>query len=244
MAIKSGFFNSVNGDRVYNADDLNHFFEGIISDGVFKGYKNELKVEPSAGMVIRVLTGKAICLEKYINLTAALDLTIEGGNTLPRYDAVVVSTSLDDRNGYIYVKKGTPASAPVPPALLNNVNTKEIALAYIYVSANATTITAANITDKREDTAVCGWVRLTNVSADLTTYRSNHTCTASESLIALNIPAYDTDNDTLFIYKNGFFMEETTDYLVEGTGSATKIHLAAAATAGSKLNFIVQHLGM
>lgn len=243
MAIKSGFFNSVNGDRVYNADDLNNFFEGITSDGVFKGYASELKVEANSGMSVRVLTGKAICLDKYINLTAALDLPIEGGNSLPRIDAVVINTNLQDRQGYIYVKTGTPAATPTAPTLYNNANSKEMALAYINVSANATTITAADITDKRSDPAVCGWVRLTNVSAELITYRVNKTLTSAASVVDLGVSEFDANNDTVFIYKNGLLLAETTEYLIQGTGSAAKVHLSAEASKGTKFIFIVQHLG-
>ena len=35
MAIKYGFFNSVSGDRKYNADDISNYFLKLISDGVF-----------------------------------------------------------------------------------------------------------------------------------------------------------------------------------------------------------------
>lgn len=244
MSIKSGFFNSVNGDRVYNADDLNHFFEGITSDGVFKTYKNELQVTTNSGMTIRVLTGKAIVLDKYVEATAALDLTIEGGNALPRYDAVVVGVDLAARTGSIYVKQGTPASVPTPPTMTNNVNSKEICLAYVYVSANATTITADNITDKRADTSVAGWVKLTNVSADLVTYRNNVTTTDNTSLVDLGVAQYDANHDTALVYKNGLLLDEVTEYLIEGTGSAAKVHLSASTPKGNTLTFVVLHLGI
>ena len=39
MGQKSGFFNSVNGDRRYNAEDIGRMFDGIIRDGVFANYK-------------------------------------------------------------------------------------------------------------------------------------------------------------------------------------------------------------
>ena len=244
MSVKSGFFNSVDGDRLYNADDLNHFFEGIVSDGIFKGYKRELEVTASSGMTVRVLTGKAIVLDKYIENTAALNLTIEGGGELPRYDAVVLNTNLENREGTIFVKQGTPAAEPEKPALSDSPNTKEMCLAYIYVSANATTIVSSDIEDVRNDPAVCGWVKLTNVSSELLTYRNNYTTTATESVIELGITEFDADNDTLFIYENGLLLEETNEYLVQSTGSEAKVHLKNAAPAGNKFTFIVMHMGM
>ena len=36
--IKTGFFNSINGDRGYNADDMSDYFKGLLTDGVFKNY--------------------------------------------------------------------------------------------------------------------------------------------------------------------------------------------------------------
>ena len=66
MSVNSGFFNAVNGDRTYNADDLSQFFDGIISDGIFKYFKNELKVTANKGLSVRVLNGKAIVLGKYV----------------------------------------------------------------------------------------------------------------------------------------------------------------------------------
>ena len=33
--VKSGFFNSINSDRLYNAEDMNRPYKRIIADGVF-----------------------------------------------------------------------------------------------------------------------------------------------------------------------------------------------------------------
>lgn len=38
MAVVSGFFNSDNGDRKYNADHFGRFFDGLIADGVYVNY--------------------------------------------------------------------------------------------------------------------------------------------------------------------------------------------------------------
>lgn len=35
MAVKYGFFDSVNGDRKYSADDISNYFLKLISNGVF-----------------------------------------------------------------------------------------------------------------------------------------------------------------------------------------------------------------
>lgn len=242
--VKCGFFNSVNGDRVYGANDLNNFFEGIVSDGVFRKFKREMEVTAPGGMVARVLPGKAICMEKYIHITAAEDITVESGNAQPRYDAVVISVNLDDREGYLYIKKGEEAATPEPPLLYDNDTVKEMALAYIYVPANATEILTENITDKREDSNVCGWVKLTNVSATIVTYRSSTTLKAAATEVSIGISEYNAATDVVNVYKNGLMLNETEEYRINGTGSAAKIKLTSSTPAGNKFTFVVQHLGL
>ena len=242
--IKCGFFNSVNGDRVYGANDLNNFFEGIVSDGVFRKFKREMEVTAPGGMAVRVLPGKAICMEKYIHITAAEDITVESGNAQPRYDAVVISVSLDDREGYLYIKKGEEAATPEPPALYDNDTVKEMALAYRYVPANATEILTENITDKREDSNVCGWVKLTNVSATIVTYRSSTTLKTAATEVSIGISDYNATTDVVNVYKNGLMLNETEEYSINGTGSAAKIKLTSSTPAGNKFTFVVQHLGL
>lgn len=242
MSVKSGFFNSIEGDRVYNADDISQFFDGIISDGVFRYYKKELKVEATNEMSVRVLTGKAIVFDKYIENTAPLTLNITGGNSQPRYDAVVVGVDLFERTGDIYIKSGTPAASPAYPTMLDTPDKKEICLAYVYVPANPTSIVADNITDKRSDSAVCGWVILTNVSAHLKNYRNNYITKSEEYAIPITAQPYDANNDTLLVYKNGLFMTERVEYIVGETGSSAKIHLSDIAPANTSFDFVVLHL--
>ena len=58
MAWKSGFFNSVNGDRLYNADDMSKIFDGLITDGVYESVDDKLAVQPNSGMTIQIATGR------------------------------------------------------------------------------------------------------------------------------------------------------------------------------------------
>lgn len=44
-----GFYNSVNKDRKYDAEQIGAMFNGIITDGVFANYKNALKVTAGTG---------------------------------------------------------------------------------------------------------------------------------------------------------------------------------------------------
>lgn len=61
MAITSGFFNSVNGDRVYNAREISMYFDGLISDGVYESVGGKLQVTATGlGMQVTVAAGRAI----------------------------------------------------------------------------------------------------------------------------------------------------------------------------------------
>ena len=34
--ITSGFFNSINHDRVYNAEEMSNYFEGLVTSGIYE----------------------------------------------------------------------------------------------------------------------------------------------------------------------------------------------------------------
>ena len=158
MAVTYGFFNSVNGDRLYNADDMSEYFDGLISDGVFENVGNGLQVVPNTGMTVNVKSGRAIINCKWLNSDAALTLDITQSHpTLNRYTAVIVRLDVTNRLMEITTKDGTAASTPTKPAMSDTVTLKEMCLAYVYVSAGVTTITASNIEDMRSSD-LCGWI--------------------------------------------------------------------------------------
>ena len=155
MAVTYGFFNSINGDRKYNADQMSDYFRGIVNEGVFQHLNGGLAVVAGTGMEVTVATGRAIVQNKWVQNDAAFPLTIEAASdTYGRKDAVVIRLSYTNRNISIVVKTGTPAASPTAPSMTRNSTTYEMALAYVNVSAGATSVT---VTDKRSDTTVCGW---------------------------------------------------------------------------------------
>lgn len=159
MAITYGFFNSVDHDRVYDADTISNMFKGLISDGVYASVGNALQVRPSSGLTIVVGSGRAIVDDRWVENSADAELTLNAPHvTLPRYTAIVLRKSTTARTVELIMVDGTPASTPVKPAVVRNVTTYDIVLAYVYVGAAASTITAANITDTRPDTSICGFV--------------------------------------------------------------------------------------
>lgn len=162
MAITGGYFNSVNGDRLYYADQVNNFFEGLVGSGVFESVDGALQVKAGTGMQVQVLAGKLTDSKgRWLRNDAVLNLTIEPADvTLPRYDAVIaaIDSSLEKRAPSIYIKKGAAANAPVKPAIERNSYLEEYCLAYVYVDKSVTSISQSAITDTRPNNILCGFV--------------------------------------------------------------------------------------
>lgn len=161
MAITSGFFNSVNGDRTYNADQMSTYFKGLVSNGVFENVGGAMQVLAGTGMTVQVQTGRAIIGDalKWVENDAALDVTINASHvTLNRYTAVVIQLDLTNREVNIITVDGANATNPVKPTMINSVTIKQLCLAYIYVGAGATSISQSNIQDTRANTNLCGWI--------------------------------------------------------------------------------------
>lgn len=159
MAVTYGFFNSINGDRKYNADQMSNYFEGLVSDGVYNSVGNSMVVQASSGMNITVGSGRAVIGSKWVKNDSALTLSVTGSHpTLNRYTAVVIKLDKVNRNITITTVDGTPASTPTYPTITNTDTVMYLVLAYIYVGAAVTSISQSNITDTRTDSTVCGWV--------------------------------------------------------------------------------------
>lgn len=161
MSITSGFFNSIDGDRLYNADQMSTYFKGLIGQGVFNSVGGALQVIASDDFSVDVKTGRAIIGDvlKWMENDAVYNLTITPAHvTLNRYTAVVIQCDLNDRDITITTKDGSYATNPTKPAINDVAGIKELCLAYIYVKAGATTITQSVIQDTRSNSSVCGWV--------------------------------------------------------------------------------------
>ena len=158
---KSGFFNSVNGDRLYNADDMSKIFEGLITDGVYESVGDKLAVQPNSGMTIQIASGRGWFNKRWVENSTPYTLTIESADvTLNRYAAVCIKVDNTDsvRNATPYIKYSEYATTAVKPTMTRTDTVKEYCLAYVYISANTSTITASLIEDTRANNELCGWV--------------------------------------------------------------------------------------
>lgn len=158
MAVMYGFFNSINGDRVYNADQMSQYFDGLITNGVYESVGGALQVLAGSGLAVNVETGRAVINCKWIRNDAVLTLPItQAHSVLNRYTAVILRLDVSGRLVEITTKDGTPASTPTKPAMETSSTVVELCLAYVYVAAGATSISQADITDTRPS-SLCGWV--------------------------------------------------------------------------------------
>lgn len=161
MAITSGFFNSVSGDRKYNAEEIGNYFEGLISNGIFENIGDRLVVTAGTGLSVNIGTGRAFVQCHWLKNDTTLTLELEPADVqYSRTDAIVIR--YDNRQSVrsvdILVKTGTPSINADAPTLERTNDVYELVIAYVFVSANATSITQDKIRDMRTNTDVCGWV--------------------------------------------------------------------------------------
>lgn len=158
MAIRSGFFNSVDKDRLYNAEDMSHYFEGLITDGVYESIGNKLQVTANNDMTVSVQTGRAMIDCHWLKNDSIYNLSIDSADVqYDRYDFVVVKLDLNPevRDMTIEILPGTPGGGT--PTIKPTDKIKYLVLARITVSANTKSIAQANIFDLR-GTADCPWI--------------------------------------------------------------------------------------
>lgn len=66
MTFRSGFWNSIDGDRTYSAEDMAVPFEGIITEGVFANWGDAFKATVVNGNTVTIGSGKAWLSQKWI----------------------------------------------------------------------------------------------------------------------------------------------------------------------------------
>ena len=162
MSVTSGFFNSLNHDRLYDAEQLSSIFDGIIKDGVYMSYKDALMVKASdpANMTVIVGEGRAWFDHTWTLNDADLPLIIDTADVvLNRIDTIVIDVDAteDVRACTIIVVKGTPASQAVAPTLINETDHHQYPLCDISIPSSSTSITQAQITN-RIGTSDCPFV--------------------------------------------------------------------------------------
>ena len=163
--VNCGFFDAVDSDRTYNADQMNNPYKRIISNGVFATPQGtpstDLQVvSAGSGMNIIVKAGQGLFADKWFENPTGITITVPNNTALvPRVDSVIVQVDkrVSGRVGNIVYRTGTPASSPAAPAINTVSGVTEYRVANIHVAAGANAINNDAITDMR-GSASCPWV--------------------------------------------------------------------------------------
>ena len=150
MSVTYGFYNSVNGDRKYDATQISSIFDGIVTDGVFMSIGTSLRVKAASGMTVNVGIGRAWFNHTWTYNDALLPLTLDASDVLnSRIDSVILEINSGEsvRANSIKILKGTHASSPKEPSLTSSVTLHQYRLANILVKAGVSSINQSNITD-------------------------------------------------------------------------------------------------
>lgn len=148
MAFRYGFYNSIDHDRVYDADQFGDMFSGLITDGIYSTIGDAFAVKPGGGMNITVGTGRCWFDKTWSVNTSVMPIEIKASDLLlPRIDAVIIE--IDKRTSVransIKVLTGTPAVQPQKPILTNTDEVHQYPLAYITIAQNQESVSATNI---------------------------------------------------------------------------------------------------
>lgn len=160
MSFASGFFNSVDHDRLYDATDISRLFDGLIRDGIFASIGDCMVVKQSNQMNVTVGTGRAWFNHTWSYNDALYPVTIPPSEILmDRIDAIVLEINSVEtvRANSIKLIKGTPSSTPTKPALTNTKEVYQYPLAYVKVGKEVTSIRQADI-ENCVGTSVCPFV--------------------------------------------------------------------------------------
>lgn len=151
MALTYGFYNSIEGDRVYDAIQFGRIFDGIIKDGVYATYEKGMMVIASSnpGEVI-IQPGRAWFNHTWSYNDANVIFEAPAPEVLlERYDALVleINEELSSReNSYKWVT-GTPSSRPERPTLTNTTTIHQYPLCYVHRYPETTMIYTRDITN-------------------------------------------------------------------------------------------------
>lgn len=152
--VTSGFYDSVNSDRLYSADDMNKPYRDLLSEGVYGGSQDSanLKVIAGSGKSVTVKTGAALLNGRWVRAESNTSITLPSNTSgYSRIDSVFlrVNTAENTRRANLVLRTGDAAASPVHPAIVSTSTIKELRLADIEVANNFASVSSSNITDTR-----------------------------------------------------------------------------------------------
>lgn len=148
MTVTSGFFNSVNGDRKYSAEQFGAIFDGVIIDGVFSSVGDNFRVIPAGGNTIEVGSGRAWFKHCWILNDGPVRIDSGSADVLTnRIDTVVIEIDgrTQNRRASIKIVEGDRSSSPVRKTMIRDGGVYQYPIADIYRNAGDRDVKASNI---------------------------------------------------------------------------------------------------
>lgn len=201
MAYRSGMFNSVGGDRKYQALHFAEYFATFIGNGVFPNPSNGLQVYAKENMTVTVKAGKAWINGYYFVNDSDFEIQLKvADGVLKRTDRIFLRFDIATRQIHPVVRSSGFSASPSTPQLQRDGDAYELALATINVGAGVIAITQAAIVDERLSGAVCGIVHGTVDQVDTTTLFNQYQTWLNEQkeLYEQNVNQWTTDKKATF----------------------------------------------
>jgi hypothetical protein len=237
MAQTSWPFENVDTSETQYSQLFRNLGEGVV-DG------KELELEPfadSSGMTVKVRSGQALVRGHYYYNTGTESLAIAAANpTNPRIDSLVLRLDPTANSIVLAVLTGVPNVSPSAPALTQtDSGIYEQRIANIAVAANATTITAGNVTDQR--TIFYPWTGAVNASS-ITGSLSSATVPGTQITGEITVATMNASKQIVTV------QDKSANYATLAADANTVIRLTGATgrtftiddtlTAGQRIDFI------
>ena len=173
-----GFFDAVNHDRLYSADDMNRPYRNLFRNGIFlspNGQVNDNFRPSYNGMIATVNAGEGLFGNKWFYLDDACSFNIPVNNSgNSRIDSIIIQVDnrTSERVGNIVYRPGTSSATPVAPSINTDPDVIEYRIANVNVAPQAVSVSVTDLRGVETDWVKVvvydtGWqdITLTNGSA-------------------------------------------------------------------------------
>lgn len=227
---RGGFYNNKkdangNDDRVYTAEDVRKPYDAVFTDGVKPDADGTaggvLAVTATGGLGISIAAGHAKLGGAWFENDGAYNITLDGGSSAVRYDCVILRNDDNDdvREASILIK--SLSAVPTVSDLQRDEKVYEVCIAYVRVPALATSISASNITDTREDGSLCNIMSGVGAMVVRTFHNTYFSETAGQTVIPIGIPQYNKARDELTVIVEGRVFTEGANYTINSNSQIT-----------------------
>lgn len=155
-------------DRASTSEEFALFFNCLLRNGVFDS--GMCQVLAGSGMTATVDVGGMMIQGRFGYITERETVKFDAADSRARYDTVVLRRDLSSsvNNIVCAVVKGAASTSPQPPSLTRDGTIWELGIANVYIPANASAVSQANISDTRLDSERCGLVAAVLTDIDTT----------------------------------------------------------------------------